>query len=112
MPKDDAVYINHIYDTARKISELLSGKNKGDFDSDEVLRIAVTHLLQIIGEAANRVSSEFEKSHPDIPLPAIAGMRHKIVHDYWDIDEDVVWETATNDIPELIKKLDKIITQK
>ena len=109
MPKDDTLYLNHILDTASKISQLLSGKTKEEFMREELLIIAITHLLQVIGEAANRVSKEFRERHPEIPISAIIGMRNKIVHDYWDIDEEIVWQTAIMDIPVLVDKLKEIV---
>jgi uncharacterized protein with HEPN domain len=65
-----------------------------EFDRDENLRLALAHLLQTIGEAARRVSRELQAQHSEIPWAAIIGMRHKVVHDYMGIDEDVVWRTA------------------
>ena len=81
MPKDDATYVGHMLDTARKALALVEGKKKADFEGDETLQLALIHLLQIIGEAAGKVSPEFCAAHPDVPWPAIVGMRHKLVHD-------------------------------
>ncbi len=94
MQKDDLVYVEHMLDTARKAMGKVRGKSRSDFDGDENLRITLTHLLQIIGEAARRVSPAFREAHPDIPWQDIVGMRHKVVHDYLDVDEEVVWDTA------------------
>lgn len=105
MPRDDGVYIGHIVDTGRKVVEKVHGKTREDFDADENLRLAVTHLLQVIGEAAGRISQEFRGRHPDIPWKAIVGMRHKVVHDYMNVDEDVVWRTATQELPVLLSRL-------
>ena len=63
----------------------------------------------MIGEAARRVSSQFRERHPDIPWDAIAGMRNKIVHDYMDVDEDIVWDSVTQELQPLIKDLKKIV---
>lgn len=65
----------------------------------------MTHLLQIIGEAARRVSDEGRAAHPSIPWSAVVGMRHKVVHDYFGVDEDVVWNTARSELPSLITAL-------
>lgn len=70
--------------------------------------MAVAHLLQIIGEAARHVSKKFCNTHPDIPWKAIMGMRHKVVHDYMDLDANVVWQTARHELKPLIEKLGKI----
>ncbi len=63
----------------------------------------------MLGEAARRVSDEFQSSHPAIPWEDIIGMRHKIVHDYLAVDEDIVWEVVTTDLPSLIPSLERII---
>ena len=82
MPKDDTVYLGHMLDMARKAVSLVRGKDREDYDDDETLRLALTYLIQVIGEAARHVSKEFTDGHPQIPWKAILGMRHKVVHDY------------------------------
>ncbi len=109
MPKDDLVYIGHMLDTARKARRLVEGKQREDFDKEETLRLALAHLEQIVGEAARRVSQEFRDHHPRAPWKAIIGMRHKVVHDYLDVDEDVVWDTVKNELPSLIVELERIV---
>lgn len=88
--RDDRVYVEHMIDTANKAIEFVAGLSREDFDNNEQLRLAVTHLLQIVGEAARRVSLDFRNAHPDIPWKAIVGMRSKVVHDYLNIDDDIV----------------------
>ena len=107
-PKDDSVYVGHMLDTARKALGLMKGKTKEDFDHDESLFLALVHLIQIIGEAARRVSKDFCEAHPDIPWKAIVGMRHKVVHDYMDVDADVVWDTVSQELEPMVRKLEKI----
>ncbi len=105
MKKDDAVYLGHIIDLADKISQRVKDKSRDDFDSNEDLRIVLTHLVQTIGEAARRVSPAFQKDHPEVPWSDILGMRHRIVHDYMDVDEDIVWDVATFELPALVKTI-------
>jgi uncharacterized protein with HEPN domain len=105
MQHDDRLYFAHILETARKVQIKLAGKTKDQFDLDEDLQIIVTHLLQVIGEAARMVSAEGRAAYPAIPWAAIVGMRHRIVHDYFNIDEDRVWETATAELAPLIEAL-------
>ena len=109
MPKDDAVYLGHMLDSARKVSQKACGVDRGDYDQDENLRLALTHLLQVIGEAASRVSRDFRDAHSQIEWSAIIGMRQKVVHDYMNVDEDIVWETAIGDIPPLIATLETLV---
>lgn len=108
--KDDLVYIGHMTDTANKAIGFIKGVSREDFDNNELLRLSLTHLLQVIGEAARRVSLDFRASHPEIPWKAIVGMRSKVVHDYLNVDEDVVWDTVQNDLPPLVTKLAKILS--
>lgn len=108
MTEGDRVYVGHMLDTARRATAKVAGISRTDFDADENLRLAVTHLLQVVGEAARRVSDECRRSHPSIPWPAIVGMRHKVVHDYLGVDEDVVWDTARNELPPLVAALEAI----
>ena len=109
MRKDDATYLGHMLDMSRKVSQKASGVERRDYDRDENLRLALTHLLQVIGEAASRVSRELRDDHPEIEWSAIIGMRQKVVHDYMNVDEDIVWETAISDIPPLIAALEALV---
>jgi len=109
MPHDDSVYIGHMMDTARKAVSKVNGKSRADFDADEDLRIVLAHLVQVIGEASIRVSEDSKSAHPQIPWRRISGMRHRIVHDYMDINEDVLWQVATVSVPELVGLLENIV---
>jgi uncharacterized protein with HEPN domain len=77
-------------DLARQAQRLAHGKSRADFDADEALQLALTHLVQTIGEAARHVSEAYQEAHPALPWFAIIGMRHKVVRDYMDVDYDVV----------------------
>jgi uncharacterized protein with HEPN domain len=109
MPKDDLVYAGHMLDLARKAVAKTRGVSRGEYNSDEDLRLALTHLIQTIGEAARRISQEFRDANPQIPWKAIVGMRHKVVHDYMNVDEDVVWRTATQELGPLVEALVRIV---
>jgi uncharacterized protein with HEPN domain len=109
MNNDDLLYFGHMLDTARKAYAKIQDVDRGAYDKDENLRLALAHLVQIIGEAARRVSSEGQRAHPEIPWREVTGMRHKIVHDYMNVDEDIVWEVVTGDLPPLIAMLVMIV---
>jgi uncharacterized protein with HEPN domain len=79
------------------------------YDADENLRLALIHLVQVIGEAARQVSREFTATHPEIPWENIVGMRHKVVHDYLGADEDIVWQVVTEDLPKLVQALEPLV---
>jgi uncharacterized protein with HEPN domain len=105
MPKDELVYVGHMLDKAHEALSLVRGKTRQDYDRDSALRLALTHLIQVIGEAARRVSPQFRDRHPQIPWEAITGMRSKIVHDYMNVDEDIVWDSVAHELPPLIDEL-------
>ena len=112
MRNDDLAYVGHMLDTAERAVGKLSGLSRADFDADENLRLALAHLLQIIGEAARRVSPEYQEVHPSIPWGAIIGMRHKVVHDHLNVDFDVVWDTVAHELPSLVEELMRIAPSK
>ncbi len=109
MSPRDLVYVGHMLDMARKAVGKVSGLSHDAFEADENLRLALTHLVQVIGEAGSRITPDFGKKHPEIPWQEIVGMRHKVVHDYLGVDEDIVWQVVIEDLPPLIVALEKIL---
>lgn len=107
--KADLVRVKHMADAASEILEFVSGKSRSDLDENRMFNLSVVHLLEIIGEAANKVTSEFRETYDDIQWKSIIGMRNRLIHGYFDIDLDIVWKTITSDIPILSKKLKRII---
>lgn len=103
MLKDDMVYLGHMLDMAHKAYENVHGLDREAFDADENLCYALAHLIKVIGEAAQRVSPRVRRDLPEIPWHEVTGMRHRIVHDYMNVDDDVIWVVATQDLPELIR---------
>ena len=108
MHKDDWVYVGHMLDMSRKAADFMSGVDRDAYDEDEVLRLALIHIIQTIGEAAQHVSREFREAHPEVPWHEVIGMRHRLVHDYLSVDEDVIWEVARQDLPILLQVLSDI----
>ena len=96
-------------DKAHEALTLVRGKTRQDSARDSAIRLALTHLIQVIGEAARRVSPQFREKHQQIPWEAIAGIRSKIVHDYMNVDEDIVWDSVTQELQPLIEELRKIV---
>lgn len=94
-----------------KRASLVAGKERTAYDQDKTLPYALAHLLQTIGEAARRVSPELRERHPHVQWRAMTGMRHKIVHDYMFVDEDIVWSTVTKELTPLIADLEKIVSE-
>lgn len=111
MRKDDLVYVGHMLDTTRKAVEKVRGRTRESYDGDENLRLALAHLIQTIGEAARRVSPEFRERHSQVPWPAIVGMRHKVVHDYFAVDYDLIWDVVTVNLVQLETELARIVAE-
>jgi uncharacterized protein with HEPN domain len=105
--RSEFLYLGDMLDHAKRAHTLLAEVTREQFESDETLQIVVLHHLRIIGETATKVPAETCAAHPEIVWGRIAGMRHKIVRDYFQIDIDVVWDAVTNDLPPLIAALEK-----
>ncbi len=107
--RDDGVYIGHMLVMAQRALRLLADKDRSAYYADEALRLALLHLVQTIGEAAQHVSASTREAHPTIPWSQIVGMRHKLVHDYMGVDEEMLWKTIRDRIPQLVAELEKIV---
>lgn len=109
MPKRDFfLYIEDIYFSCNKILEYTKGYNYPEFKKDFKTLDAVVRNLEIIGEAAKSLPLEFRKNHKNIPWKQIAGMRDKVTHEYFGIDDKILWTTVREDIPFLEKEILKI----
>lgn len=106
---DDITRLRHMIDAARKACQFMQGKTKNDLESDELLSLAIVRLIEIVGEAASRVSKQKQKQYPEIAWSEITGMRNRIVHAYFDIDTAVVWRTVIEDLPILITQLEAVL---
>ncbi|MBU0704183.1 MAG: DUF86 domain-containing protein [Chloroflexi bacterium] len=110
MPRDeDIVRLRHMLDAVRKAMEFAQGRSRADLDTDEMLNLALIRLLEVLGEAAKSVSSGCRQSYPEIPWKQIAGTRDRLIHGYFDVDMDIVWEIVTVDLPSLVVELEQII---
>ncbi|MBE7552062.1 MAG: DUF86 domain-containing protein [Anaerolineales bacterium] len=109
MNKDDLVRLYHMLDAAKEAESFAQNRTRSDLDSDRMLALSLLKLIEIIGEAAAGVSKESRSQMPQIPWPSMVGMRNRLVHAYFDIDLDRVWDTVTADLPPLIAELEQII---
>jgi uncharacterized protein with HEPN domain len=104
--KNDLVYIRHIIEAIEKIEKYLGGITTVEvFVVNDLVFDAVVRELEIVGEASNKVSVEFQNTHTQIPWRKMIGLRNVLIHEYFGINAKVVWETCQNDIQEVKKAL-------
>ena len=109
MRKDDRIRLRHMLEAAHEAVAFAEGRPRGDLDHDRMLARAVVRCIEIVGEAAANVSPEGRNQFPDIPWGDIVGMRNRVVHAYYDIDTDRIWDTLVDDLPSLIRQLEQIL---
>jgi uncharacterized protein with HEPN domain len=105
MRDEDRVRILHMIDAAEAVAEFLDGRSRDDLDQDRMLLFSLVHAIEILGEAANKLSLDARAAAPQVPWGAIVAMRNRLIHGYFDIDTTIVWKTATVEIPELLPLL-------
>lgn len=108
---DNRTRLLHIKDGATSAIAFMDGKTRKDLDRDRMLSFAVVRCLEIIGEAANRVSDEVQQKYPLIPWREVVGMRNRIVHAYFDVDLDIIWQVVKVDLPQLLPLVDRAIEE-
>ena len=106
--RDDTVPMRHMLDYAREAVAFVSGKSRADLDRDRVLQLALTRLIEIIGEAAGRVSKEGQGRYSEIPWQQAIGARNQIIHGYERVDYDIVWQIITVEFSRLIAALERV----
>ncbi len=109
--KRDKAYLWDMLDAAQAIAEFVKGKKYRDYEESRMLRSAVERNVEIIGEAARRISEATREKHPEIPWRAIIGQRNILAHEYDEILYEALWGLATNRIPELISMLKNIVPE-
>jgi len=97
-------------DFAREAVALAAGRSRPDLDADRMLELSLTHLLEIIGEAASRVPENERDTYPRIPWRRLVGLRNRLIHGYDQINLDIVWRIVSDDLPALINELGSIVS--
>lgn len=109
MPRDaDEMHLWSMLAAAREVRFFVHSKSWEDYQKDVLLRRAVERSVEIVGEAARRVSTEFKAAHPEMPWPKIVGQRHRLAHEYDTIDDATIWAVATKHILALIDQLERV----
>lgn len=107
--KEDIIRLRHMLDAARDALSFTAGKARGDLDAGKMLCHSLVRCIEIIGEAASRVSLEGQAEFPRVPWKKIVNMRNRLVHAYYDINLDTVWNTVVEDLPPLVSELERIL---
>ncbi|OGU27782.1 MAG: hypothetical protein A2057_11340 [Ignavibacteria bacterium GWA2_35_9] len=110
MKLDDRIRIQHIVDAAEEALSFVAGVEEKDFSQNRMIILSVIKDIEIIGEAASRISEETKLKYSDIPWKDIVGMRNRLIHSYFDVDIKLVWNTTRNNLPLLLKSLKKILS--
>jgi uncharacterized protein with HEPN domain len=106
MPRDrDRVRLLHMLEHAREAIQLVAGRPRSDLDADRLLNLALVRLLEIVGEAAAKVTPEARTRYPAIPWSEIVGLRNRLIHGYDSVDFDVLWHVVEGDLPALVSVL-------
>lgn len=101
--------LRQMLDYAREALAMAEGTTRGDLDTNRMLNLALVKLLEIVGEAANRVRSDEQTKHPQIPWQQLTGLRNRLVHGYDQVDLDILWQILTRDLPPLVAELERIV---
>lgn len=106
MRREDQHRIRHILDAVRTARGFVADKRREDLDTDLMLALAVVKCVEIIGEAAANLSQEGKDAYPTIPWRSIVAMRNRLIHAYFDVNLDLVWDTTQVDLPALLEALE------
>lgn len=111
MGNEDRIRIQHMVDAAEEALSFVRTATKEDFSQSRLLILSVIKEIEIIGEAASKISEETKLKYSKILWKDIVGMRNRLIHGYFDVDVNLVWNTTKNNLPPLIKSLKEILIE-
>jgi uncharacterized protein with HEPN domain len=103
----DTAHLWDMLDAAKAVRQFVGGRSFDDYTRDSMLRAAVERKIEIIGEAARRISQRTQATHPEVPWRKIMAQRHVLAHEYGEIEDSIIWRVATVHIPELVEMLER-----
>lgn len=106
---DALARVQHMLDYAREASDMAQGRVRADLDTDRMFNLALVRLVEVVGEAASWVESDFRALHPQVPWRDIVATRNRLIHQYDQVDLDTIWRIVQDDIPPLVAQLNAII---
>lgn len=101
MARDELLYLRHILDAINTVEEYLQDVDEKTFKATKLIQDGTIRQIEIVGEAVRHVSKDIRKTYPEVPWVDIAGMRDKLIHGYFGVDIEKVWDTAREDLPVL-----------
>jgi uncharacterized protein with HEPN domain len=104
MPPEDRIRILHMIEAAESALNFVSGRRRADLNADRMLHFALVRAIEVVGEAASKISETTRGATADIPWRLVVSMRNRLIHAYFDVDNDVVWKTATEELPALLPR--------
>ena len=109
MSPDDFWRVGHMIDAASQALAFVEGRKRVDLEGDPMLRLVLTKALEIVGEAAAQVSEARRSEFPSVPWPQIIGMRNRLVHAYFDVNQNILWDTVQLALPGLLEQLQALL---
>ena len=109
MLRDDFIRVRHMLDAAKEAISFADNKTRDDLENNRMLALSIVKSIEIVGEAASKVTKGSREEHPEIPWTDIVAMRNRLIHAYFDIDLDRVWDTVTDDLPSLTALLEDVV---
>jgi len=106
---DPSVRLRHMLNHAQEAIAMAADRKREDLDDDRMFQLALTHLVEIIGEAASRIDSATRQRYQSVPWSKITGMRNRLIHGYETVDLNVLWDTVVDDLPPLADELEKML---
>jgi len=108
-PREDTVLLRDMLDFACRARDAVATRSRADLEEDQVLSAALERFVEVIGEAASRLSEETRAASRQVPWHEIVALRNRLVHGYFSVDHDILWTVIQDDIPELIAALEGLI---
>jgi uncharacterized protein with HEPN domain len=110
--RDPEIALRQILSHSREAVDICRKRSSSDLDSDRLLNLALTRLIEIVGEAANRVPDSIQAKYPDFPWKQMIGAGNRLIHGYDSVDFDILWTIVNHDLPSVIAQLEGILDQR
>jgi len=108
----DTIRLEHMLEAAQEAIRFTQGVSREDLEANRMLALAIIKDIEIVGEAASRIGENTRSTYPEIPWADIVGMRNRLIHAYFDINLDLVWDTVTANLPPLVDQLSRILRER